>query len=229
MSTFTPAPPAGRAALGLFSEAPLAMRLHVQARWRTCPLTEIAARVPTHGEVLDIGCGHGLFASYLALDAPDRRVVGVDLDERKLVDGASVVERVQQRGGSLELAVAPGGAVPDGPWDAITIVDVLYLLPADAQRDLLERAAARLAPGGRLLVKEMAPTPVWKARWNRAQETLAVKVVGFTASESADFTFVAPAEMRAWLEACGLEVSEVSLDRGYLHPHHLLVGTREFG
>jgi hypothetical protein len=75
-------------------------------------------------------------------------------------------------------------------------------------------------------VKEMAPSPRWKARWNQAQETLAVKVVGFTASEATDFTFVAPAEMRAWLEGSGLAVAEVSLDRGYLHPHHLLVGTR---
>jgi 2-polyprenyl-3-methyl-5-hydroxy-6-metoxy-1,4-benzoquinol methylase len=225
VSAFTPVPPAGRAALAIFDNASIAMRLHVRARWRTCPLTEIAARVPTTGAVLDVGCGHGLFASYLALDADGRRVVGVDLDERKLADASTVVDRVRQRGGSLELAVAPGGAVPDGPWDAITIVDVLYLLPAAAQRDLVERAAARLAPGGRLLVKEMAPTPAWKAQWNKAQEVLAVKVVGFTASESAGFDFVAPAEMRAWMEACGLEVTEVALDRGYLHPHHLHLGT----
>ncbi len=226
MSTFTPVPPAGRAALALFADAPLSMRLHVQARWRTCPLAEVAARVPTSGAVLDVGCGHGLFASYLALDAAARRVVGVDIDERKLADAATISDQVQERGGSLQLDVAPGGAVPEGPWDAITIVDVLYLLPADAQRDLVERAAAQLAPGGRLLVKEMAPTPVWKARWNQAQEVLAVKVVGFTASESTEFTFVPPAEMRAWMEACGLEVEEVPLDRGYLHPHHLHLGTR---
>lgn len=226
MSTFTPVPPGGRAALALFADAPLTMRLHLQARWRTCPLSEVAARVPTHGAVLDIGCGHGLFASYLALDATNRSVVGVDLDDRKLVDATKIVDRVRTRGGSLTLQVAPGGAVPDGPWDAITIVDVLYLLPPVAQRDLVERAAAQLAPGGRLLVKEMAPTPAWKAHWNRAQETLAVKVVGFTASESAGFSFTAPAEMRSWMEASGLGVSEVPLDRGYLHPHHLVVGDR---
>jgi SAM-dependent methyltransferase len=229
VSTFTPVPPGGRAALALFADAPVSMRVHVHARWRTCPLPEIATRVPTRGAVLDIGCGHGLFASYLALDATGRSVVGVDLDERKLADAATIVERVRDAGGALTLQVAPGGAVPDGPWDAITIVDVLYLLPPAAQRDLVERAAAQLAPGGRLLVKEMAPTPGWKARWNRAQETLAVKVVGFTASESAEFSFVAPAEMRSWLEACGLGVSEVPLDRGYLHPHHLLVGSRKIG
>jgi SAM-dependent methyltransferase len=226
VSTFTPVPPGGRAALALFADAPLAMRLHVQARWRTCPLSDVAARVPTHGAVLDIGCGHGLFASYLALDATHRTVVGVDLDDRKLADATTIVEGVRARGGSLTLRVAPGGAVPDGPWDAITIVDVLYLLPPAAQRELVERAAAQLAPGGRLLVKEMSPTPVWKARWNRAQETLAVKVMGFTASESAEFSFTAPVEMRNWLEACGLGVTETALDRGYLHPHHLMVGTR---
>ena len=53
-----------------------------------------------------------------------------------------------------------------------------------------------------------------------------MKVVGFTASESSGFTFVPPAEVRAWMEDWGLEVSEVALDRGYLHPHHLQVGVR---
>jgi SAM-dependent methyltransferase len=226
VSLLTPVPPAGRAALDLFDDAPLAERAHVHVRWRTCPLVDVAARVPTRGRILDVGCGHGLFAAYLALDAPARDVVGIDLDARKLDESSARVVRARDAGARLTLKVGAPGAVPDGPWDAVTVVDVLYLLNAAAQRDLLARAAAQLAPGGRLLVKEMAPSPRWKARWNVVQETLAVRVAGLTASAAAGFVFVDPAEMAGWLEAEGLAVERVRLDRGYPHPHHLLVAER---
>ena len=54
-------------------------------------------------------------------------------------------------GVGLSFEVATSGAVKTGPWDAIAIVDMLYLLPAVDQRALLTAAAAQLAPGGLLL------------------------------------------------------------------------------
>jgi SAM-dependent methyltransferase len=229
VSLLTPRPPAGRAAIALFEDAPLVERMHVRARWRTCPLVDVGAHVPTSGRVLDVGCGHGLFTAYLAFDAPARDVVGVDLDERKLAASAPRVARARRAGARLTLEVGRAGMVPDGPWAAITVVDVLYLLPEGQQRALLERAVDRLAPGGRLLVKEMAPGPRWKARWNVLQETVAVRIAGVTASESTGFVFVDPARMAGWLERRGLAVARIRLDRGYPHPHHLLVAERAAG
>jgi O-methyltransferase involved in polyketide biosynthesis len=122
------------------------------------------------------------------------------------------------------------------------VVDMLYLLPAAQQRRLLTEAAAELAPGGRLVIKEMSRTPRWKAAWNTAQETLAVSILGITEQEStrpeprpgtergglrpARFEFAAPETMAGWLAAAGLDTSSRRLDRGRIHPHHLLVGRR---
>ena len=225
---------AGRAALRAFRDLPVAARVHATVRWWSAPLPRVEAALPPAGRVLGIGCGHGLFSAYAALAAdrsgPGRSVVGVDIDADKIALARRLAAGLD--GVDLTFRVAESGAVPVGPWDAIVIVDVLYLLPAAAQRALLTEAAGRLAPDGVLLVKEMSPTPRWKAAWNRGQETLAVSVLGITEREGAGpdgapaFDFVDPATMAGWLGAQGLWTARQRLDRGRLHPHHLLLARR---
>lgn len=217
---------AGRAALRAYRHLPRSARVHATIRWWSAPFPRIAAFLPTSGRVLEIGCGHGLFSTYAALAGPGRSVVGVDIDADKIALARQA--EAQLPGVDLTFRVAESGAVPTGPWDAIVIVDVLYLLPAPAQRALVHQAAAQLADGGQLLVKEMSPRPRWKAAWNRGQETLAVSVLGITeqdaAGRAAPFDFVDPSTMASWLRDAGLWTAQLRLDRHRLHPHHLVIG-----
>lgn len=212
---------AGREALALYRGAPWGDRAHVHIRWLSAPFRRLVRFLPPAGSVLEVGCGHGLFSTYAALDAPGRRVVGVDIDAEKIAVGAAATADLP----SVELRHSPGGAVPEGPWDAVVIVDVLYLLPPEAQAALLTAAAGQLAPGGRLVVKEMASSPRWKVRWNAWQETLSVRVLRITEG-SRSFTFLDPDVTAATLASLGLSVTATRLDAGRLHPHHVLVGTR---
>ena len=212
-----------RKALAAYRAAPRGDRLHVAVRWLSCPFPPIVAVLPTSGRVLEVGCGHGLFSQYLARRSPGLEVHGVDIDPGKIAVAASS-EPVPGR--RLQFAVSGSGAIPDGPWDAVVLVDVLYLLDAAAQRALLESCAKVLTPGGVLVVKDMATRPRWKARWNEVQEMLAVRVLKITAG-SPEFVFTEPEERARWLVAAGLrDVRARRLDRGRLHPHHLLVGRR---
>ena len=210
--------------LRLYATAPLGVRAHVWVRWATCPFRRVAAQVPETGRILEVGCGYGLFSNFLALSAPGRRVSGIDIDVRKIVHGQHAAQAAGVFGAHADLHLEPPGDIPDGPWDAIVIVDVLYLLDADAQEGLLRSCAGQLALGGSLVVKEMALVPRWKAAWNRLQETLAVKVVKITAGEK--LTLLDPARLGAWMEEDGLVVQHHPLDRRYPHPHHLIVGTK---
>ncbi|MHB8275635.1 MAG: class I SAM-dependent methyltransferase, partial [Dermatophilaceae bacterium] len=174
--------------------------------------------------------------AYAALSEPGRTVVGVDIDADKIGHARAAARRsagsysgvrvAGQRGadGPMSFAVAESGAVPPGPWDAIAVVDMLYLLPAVEQRRLLTKAVAELAPGGTLVVKEMGTRPRWKVRWNTWQETLSVRVLRIT--EGSSFDFVEPATMARWLQELGMTTTTRRLDRGRLHPHHILVGKR---
>ena len=210
-----------RDVLGLYRDSPLVTRAHVRVRWATCPFPAVAAGVPEAGRILEVGCGHGLLSLHLALTSGAREVHGIDVDDRKL----DAARAAATRGGvGATFAPADGARLPDGPWDAIVIVDVMYLLEGPAQRALLASCAAALAPGGALVVKEMAPVPRWKAAWNVAQETAAVKLLGITAGDR--LTFLPPAELAAAMAGAGLDVRERPLHRGYPHPHHLLVGRR---
>jgi len=213
---FVPGSP-NKGVLTLYRGAPAVARAHVAVRWATCPFPAVAAQLPAAGRILEVGCGHGLLALYLALESADRRITGIDVDEDKLA-----VARAAGAGLAVTFEAVTGPGLPEGPWDGIAIVDVLYLLSADDQRSLLRSCAEALAPGGVLAVKEMALLPRWKARWNVLQETAAVKLLGITAGE--ELTFLAPAEMAAAMAGGGLAVRDRPVHRGYPHPHHLLVG-----
>ncbi|MFN2505706.1 MAG: methyltransferase domain-containing protein [Acidimicrobiales bacterium] len=211
-------------ALSLYSGAPPQVRAHVWGRWATCPFPKVAAAVPERGRVLEIGCGYGLFSCHLALTSPQREVLGVDVDVDKIVHGRFAAEKARNLGAECELHLEPPGEVPEGPWDAVVIVDVLYLLDPDAQAGLLHSCAEQLALGGVLVVKEMASSPRWKARWNAVQETLAVRVLRITTGDQ--LVFLEPEVLGAWMESAGLKVTHEPLDHRYPHPHHLMVGAR---
>ncbi len=212
---------AARDALRAYRAAPLGDRLHVVVRWLSCPFPPVVDVLPSEGRVLEVGCGHGLFSSYLARRSPGLHVHGVDIDADKIAVASA---SAPVAGGRLDFAVGDSGSVPDGPWDAVVLVDVLYLLDEPAQRALLESCAAVLAPGGVLVVKDMAVRPRWKARWNAVQEALSVRILKITAG-SPEFVFTDPDERARWLVAAGLrDVRARRLDRGRVHPHHLLVG-----
>jgi 2-polyprenyl-3-methyl-5-hydroxy-6-metoxy-1,4-benzoquinol methylase len=211
----------GAHALGAYAGAPRADRIHVRVRWRSCPFPEVAARVPTSGRILDLGCGHGLFSLYLALSEPGRQVTGIDVDADKLAVARAAAARV---GASVSFAAVEEGHLPAGAWDAVTIVDVLYLMGRDRALEVLQVAAAALAPGGLLIVKEVDVHPRWKYRLTRWQELAATKVLRIT--EGAEVVFMPPSDIGAAMEAAGLEVHHEPLDRGRLHPHHLVIGKR---
>jgi 2-polyprenyl-3-methyl-5-hydroxy-6-metoxy-1,4-benzoquinol methylase len=213
-------------AVGLFAEAPPATRLHTRLRWWWCPLPAIESSVPESGDVLEVGCGHGLLSLYLGLESPRRHVVGVDIDGAKIAEGKEAAGRLRPGEADVSFEVVDPGYVPGGAWDAITIADVLYLLPEDDQRALLAGAAGALRPNGVVVVKEMGSQPRWKLTWNRAQETLATRVFRVTDSVGRGLTFVEPERMASWLAAGGLDVTHRAIDHGYPWPHHLIVGRR---
>lgn len=216
--------PPHRAALGAYRSSALRTRAQARLRWWWCPFPAIEAEVPTEGDVLEIGCGHGLLSCYLAAAAPARRVTGVDIDDDKIVEARAAAGRLAGPGtGSLRFEAVEAGYLPEGRFDAIVVVDVLYLLSAPAQRRLLAAAAGALGARGVLVVKESATTPRWKYRWCRFQETLATRVFGVTAGGGEGLVFLGPEVYGGWLASAGLDVTDTPLHRGYAWPHHLVV------
>jgi tRNA (cmo5U34)-methyltransferase len=53
----------------------------------------ISALTPARGRVLDLGCGSGQLLAFLARRRPDLAITGLDLSERMLATGRSMLER----------------------------------------------------------------------------------------------------------------------------------------
>jgi SAM-dependent methyltransferase len=217
-----------RRALRLFAGGPRSTRLHTRLRWWWCPFPAIEAAVGNAGPVLEVGCGHGLLALYLALARPGRAVTGVDIDVPKIAEAVAAADGLHPAEADITFEAVPPGYLPgpEGAWGAVVFADILYLLPVEEQRRLVVAAGRAIGEGGVVVVKEMGLTPRWKLRWNRIQETLATKVFRITESVGAGLTFVAPDEMAAWLAAEGLDVTTRPIDKGYPWPHALVVARR---
>jgi 2-polyprenyl-6-hydroxyphenyl methylase/3-demethylubiquinone-9 3-methyltransferase len=155
--------------LKLYRGEPLGVRLFVWARRVLAPLDAIAAHVPAEGPVLDIGCGHGVFALALARTYPNRRILGVDPSHTKI----AIAERARRASGSgVEFRVCTVEAVAHEQFAVITILDMLYLLPMDRKIAVLRACRRLLAPDGVLVLKTNDTHPAWKYGVTRAQERL---------------------------------------------------------
>jgi 2-polyprenyl-3-methyl-5-hydroxy-6-metoxy-1,4-benzoquinol methylase len=211
----------GQQVQAAFAGAPRAERLHVAARLRSCPIAAIADAAPPAGRVLDFGCGHGAVALYLAFTSSAREITGVDVDGDKLIQARAAADAA---GLPIRFEQVEPNYRPAGEWDAITIIDVLYLLGEDAALDVVDAAAKALAPGGVLLLKEIDVRPRWKFWLAAGQEVLATKLLRIT--KGSRVRFLSPAQFEQRLVAAGLSVEHRSLHQGRLHPHHLIIGRK---
>ena len=188
--------------------------------------------LPASGRILDLGCGHGLFALLAASRAPGREVLGIDLLEERLEIGCRVASRYGV--GNVRFERRSAEDLPEWRFDAVAVADVLLYLPRESQRAILERCASRLAPGGRLLVKEQVRKPAWKARMVALQEAAAYGVRARLGLFRAWGEVVSPEvhlweaqELGALLRSLGLEVRGERMDRRSYLSHHLFIAERD--
>jgi 2-polyprenyl-3-methyl-5-hydroxy-6-metoxy-1,4-benzoquinol methylase len=114
-------------------------------------------RVSPGTRVLDVGCGVGRWSRLLA--ARGARVVGVDLSPTMIAQARdrAVAERVAER---CRFEVCDLAQLDLGErFDLVLGVTVLqHILDPDAFRAALSAMAKHLAPGGRMVLLEAAPT-----------------------------------------------------------------------
>jgi len=123
-----------------------------------------------------------------------RSVIGLDSD-------ASKIEVARRAGPEAEFRLADVRPSDVTPADTILLVDVLHYLPLAEQDALLAAAARALAPGGRLLVRELDADPTAKSIVTRLVEWLARKT-GLNRGRASAYR---PArELTALLERAGL-------------------------
>ena len=192
----------------------LRAKAYMHVRWAVCPFDRILPFVPDEGRLLDVGCGSGLWLTYLALEKPALELHGIDTDPRKIeVARASSQTRIElRRGTTSELKALT--------YDCITILDVLCLMPPETKAAALRDCHAALRPGGTIVVKDADTSPWWKYAPTAIEEALAVHVMRITHGRP---HFESLEQLGRGLEAAGFrDVEAARIDRAYLHPHVVL-------
>ena len=169
-STSSAHPPdsGGRAAITRVVEAydDWVIRTYSRARFlilRQRFLDEIGQYLPRAGDVLDLGCGFGLFSLYYAQVHPGLRLHGVDLDVRRIGIAREAARRL-----GLENVDYAVGDVRDfrarGAYAGAYMLDIVHHVEPEAVRPLFRELRASLAPGGCLVLKDVDTRPAYK-RW----------------------------------------------------------------
>ena len=195
-------------ALGRYSSAPIAARLFVHGRAFLSDLAVVERYVPKKGFIVDLGCGHGLFACLLREASPTRRVLGIDLDRRKIDIARAAIRDTQW----LRFEVGDIISEPPPKCDAVTLVDVLYLLPFEQQEQVLRNAATALGEGAPLIVKAQERRLDARYALTYGQELITVSL-GLTRGARERFFFASREEATAMFERAGFVVDVVEMPK----------------
>jgi 2-polyprenyl-3-methyl-5-hydroxy-6-metoxy-1,4-benzoquinol methylase len=112
--------------------------------------------------LLDLGCGLGLLAFYLREAGIGVPVRGIDYDSRKIQVATRVAGALA--GANLEFAhLDARGGLPEHHGN-VSILDILQFFTPAEQETLLKMAAARVAPGGKLIIRSGLRDDSWRFR-----------------------------------------------------------------
>lgn len=184
-------------------------------------LAMLAPDLAEKANILVVGCGTGMELLTFGRRMPGWTLTGVDPAEQMIEIARAKLERenldsrVLLHQGTLESL--PGSAL----YDAATLVLVLHFLPDDGSKlALLKDIAARLKPGGRLLLIDLggdaqaASFAPLVETWKNFQEEMGMPhehvVMATTAALKTQY-FIAEARISALLEEAGF----VQVERFY--------------
>lgn len=132
--------------------------------------------------VLDIGCGLGLLGYYLRESGFSGRYLGVDLDSAKIIEAQRVA-----RTHYPDLAFEDGNATELPSFSGhVVLLDVLHYLDRTDQQALLSEAAARVAPGAALIIRNVLREPTWRFRITVLEERI-IHAIGWMGSPPRHF------------------------------------------
>lgn len=174
-------------------------RSYVSGKLRHDPVYAAAAAAfddDAHA-VLDVGCGLGLLGFYLRERGRRAPYRGVDFDAAKIATAREVASRYDP---ALAFEVGEAGELPAASGH-VALLDVLHYLPASAQQHLLRDAAARVAPGAALIVRNVLRESGWRFRMTVWEERF-MYAVGWMRSPAVHYP--ARGEIETPLRTAGL-------------------------
>lgn len=175
--------------------------------------------LPDRGRILDIGCGFGLFAAYFGQTQPERRIVGVDPNERRIqmakrvCDGIGLTGHQFMAGDARDVQLA-------GTFAGAYVLDVMHHIPEADQFSTLARLRDLLAPRGVLVLKDITTEPAFGLEFTRLLDRV---MVGW----NEPLRYRHHREWGAMLSELGFDVRMVRVPDVLPYPHVVIAATKK--
>lgn len=198
----------------------LPRRLLQQLRPLICPLEPLLAQMPGRARVLDIGSGTGALLLRAVKEDKVAEGLGIDVNKPALETARETWQAMRDGFPHASLVFMPSDELPEtaGPWQVVTMIDVIHHVPRERQEAFLREAFRRVAPGGRMIYKDVCLRPWWKRAMNRLHDLVMAR----------QWISEVPLEkVRLWAGQEGLEVVEEQHYGRLWYGHELLVLGRD--
>ena len=172
--------------------------------------------------LLDLGCGIGLLAHTLRAQGFNADYLGVDNDIQKVAAANTSAARASLGAVRFQCADLANAALP-AHQGSVSVLDVLQFLPQAAANEILERAAACIVPGARLVIRSGLDDADGRTRFTRAVDMLSRGVGWMNATPK---HYPARTQLEALLTRCGLTARFTPLHGALPFNNWLIVGER---
>jgi 2-polyprenyl-3-methyl-5-hydroxy-6-metoxy-1,4-benzoquinol methylase len=203
-----------RVAAQLYRNAPFAFRVTQRLRPFICPFRELIASVPDASNILDVGCGAGLFIALLATAGKINSARGVDPSHTAISVAGEMMTRLPKSSTISFARVASEDTWSSSDFDVVAMIDVMHHVPKDAQAAFFAQAVDRVAPGGLLVYKDIAERPFWRATANRVHDLLLARQW---------IHYVPLSSVKQWASRSGLILEDFQTLNMLWYSHELLV------
>jgi 2-polyprenyl-3-methyl-5-hydroxy-6-metoxy-1,4-benzoquinol methylase len=205
--------------LDRYSRESLGTRFYLAVRRVLLSLPAVEQCLPTHGRILDAGCGYGLVSIYAAIRGPGRQVRGIDIDASRI----EVARRVSAGVPNLSFDVVDLVALKAASVDAVILIDTLHYFDRRTQIELLRACRRALVPGGVLVCRDVIRSNTPRFWWNWFHERV-MTGLSITATRDRTLCFLRMAEMRGQFASAGYTIERVQGPRYWLpYADHIFV------
>lgn len=194
--------------------------IFAKLRFWDAPFREIEKVIPREAKILDLGCGDGIFANYLAITGPKRKITGIEINRDRLKEANKRLKNTRFLTGDVLKTNIP-------KVDVITMIHLLHHLPSKkSQEELIGKVYQKLEPGGKLIIAEVAEKPFPKFVLSWIVDVFIVPILFQGKLFSGQIFYRKNCQWNKLLLNYGFKVKFISLHKNKPFSHSLFIATK---
>ncbi|KKP59939.1 MAG: hypothetical protein UR52_C0001G0019 [Candidatus Gottesmanbacteria bacterium GW2011_GWA1_34_13] len=131
------------------------------------PIKEINVVLPKNGFIYEVGSGYGSLANAISNNYPDRKVIGLDFDQNKILRA-----NCQVKTKNLQFMHADALKFEYKECDGVIMSDFLHHIDYKKQVMLLQKIEKKIRKSGLLIIKEIDENDSWRRNMSRIWDLL---------------------------------------------------------